>query len=218
MSKIPTSKIQRYSANPYIRTHSVHLLTGIKSLGKKVGNFYTNLFYSLQYEEKQLQKNLNNLLREGVIKKDFLQSINVILTHLETIERRQDNTKEFTVEMKKEINDILEKIYDELSLRDPKVRPDDLNPDSFSDERKVLLFIIILYKLKELKNEIYIRFNQLRDQRKMMSEINFLKYLDNEEEKILRDYSKVVNIRNFYMKAIKKTPSISLNLLNSFVS
>ena len=58
----------------------------------------------------------------------------------------------------------------------------------------------------------------MRDQRKMMSEINFLKYLDNEEEKILRDYSKVVNIRNFYMKAIKKTPSISLNLLNSFVS
>jgi len=218
MSKVSSSKIQRYSANPYIRTHSVHLLTGIKSLGKKVGNFYTNLFYSLQYEEQQLQKNLNNLLRLGVIKKDLLESINVILTHLETIVRREDNTKEFALETKKEINDILEKIYNELSLRDPKVRPDDLNPDSFSDERKLLLFIIIIYKLKELKNEIYIRFNQMREQQKSMSELKFLKYLDNEKEKILCDYSKLVNIRNFYMKAIKKTPSISLNLLNSFES
>ena len=93
MSKVSTSKRQRYSANPYIRSHSTHLLSGIKSLGKKVGNFYSNLFYSLDYEEKHLQKNLNILLTEGVIRKDLLQSINVILENIERIEKRQDKKK-----------------------------------------------------------------------------------------------------------------------------
>ena len=54
--------------------------------------------------------------------------------------------------------DILEKLYDELSLRDPKVRPDDLNPDSFSDERRALLFIIIKC-LRQLKNLVTIQIN-----------------------------------------------------------
>ena len=216
MSKVSTSKRQRYSANPYIRSHSTHLLSGIKSLGKKVGNFYSNLFYSLDYEEKHLQKNLNILLKDGIIKKDLLQFINVILENIEKIEKRQDKKKEFTAKTRKEINDILEKLYDELSLRDPNVRPDDLNPDSFSDERRALLFIIIRCKLKELKNEIYVRFNKMREQRKMMSELKFLKILEDEDEKIQRHYSKVVNIRNFYMKASKKIPS--LNVLNTFVS
>ena len=216
MSKISTSKKQRYSVNPYIRTHSTHLLSGIRNLDKKVGNFYSNLFYSLDYEEKHLKKNLNILLKEGVIQKDLLQSINVILENIERIEKRQDKKKEFTAKTRKEINDILEKLYDELSLRDPKVRPDDLNPDSFSDERRALLFIIIKCKLRELKNEIYVRFNKMHEQRKMMSELKILKYLEEEDKKIQSDYSKVVNIRNFYMKASKKIPSF--NMLNSFVS
>ena len=82
MSKVSSSKIQRYSANPYIRTHSVHLLTGIKSLGKKVGNFYTNLFYSLQYEEQQLQKNLNNLLHLWTFKMPILVFIILVFSYL----------------------------------------------------------------------------------------------------------------------------------------
>jgi len=94
-----------------------------------------------------------------------------------------------TVE-KKNLNILLNVLFEEilyiLSLQD--------NVQDNVQERKVLLFMIIIYKLKELKSKI-----SIRDKTRKRTEKDILK----EFELIKINYGMVANIREFYIQAYR---------------
>jgi hypothetical protein len=152
-------------------------------------------------------KNFNNTKKKEVKLKEIIKIIEEKITEITKkfkIDPSLDSSKDLDpllIVEKKNLNILLNELFEKilyiLSLQD--------NVQDNVQERKVLLFMIIIYKLKELKSKI-----SIRDKTRKRTEKDILK----EFELIKINYGMVANIREFYIQAYRNVDDDILSLAN----
>lgn len=144
-------------------------ITRIEKLLKKIDNYKGNKFFKFK---KFIERKITVIIEKNPSLNGYLDS-SKSLDPLFTVEKKNLNIL---------LNVLLDKILYILSLQDNV------------EDIKVLLYILIIYKLKELKSKISKSYTAI--QKKTEDIVKALNFID-------KNYGKVANIREFYISALR---------------